>query len=105
MNRLEDELRTALLRREPPEGFADRVMARVPERRRLWNSWSHSWLAAAAALLIAMLGGGAYEYHRAQRIRQQAEQAKAELVIALEIASEKLQNTKAKVLKVSKDQI
>jgi hypothetical protein len=105
MNRLEDELRTALLRRDPPEGFTDRVMAKVPGRRRPWSSWSHSWMAAAAAMLIAMLGGGAYEYQRVQRIRQEGEQAKAQLVIALEIASEKLQSTKAKVLKVSKDQI
>jgi hypothetical protein len=62
-------------------------------------------LAAAAAAMIAVLGGGAYEYQKAERIRREGERARAELVFALEVASEKLQHTKAKVLKNYEDRI
>ena len=103
MSRLEDDLRSTLARREPPPGFADRVMARVaPARKR---AWSHSWMAAAAAVLISILGGSTYQYQRTERMRQEGEQAKAELVFALGLASEKLQHTKAKVLKNSEGRL
>ncbi len=105
MHRIEDELKAALARREPPAGFADRVMERILAGRPRRSSIPHSWMAAAAALLIAMLGGGAYEYQRAERIRLQGERAKAELVFALELASQKLHTAKSKVLKVSQDRI
>ncbi len=104
MSRIEDELRIELARREPPAGFADRVMARVPPaRRRVWRE--HSWMAAAAAVLVSILGGSAYEYQRTQKMRQQGEMARAELVFALELASEKLQQTRAKVLKNSEGRL
>ena len=103
MSPLENELKSAFGRREAPEGFADRVMARVPQRKR--RGWSHSWLAAAAAAMIAVLGGGFYEHQKAERIRREGERAKAELVFALEKASEKLQHTRAKVLKHSEGRI
>ena len=103
MSPLENELKSAMERREPPEGFADRVMARIPPRKR--RAWSHSWFAAAAAALIAIAGPAAYEHQKAERLRREGERAKAELVMALEIASEKLQHTRAKVLKNSEDRI
>jgi hypothetical protein len=103
MSPLESELKSALRRRDPPEGFADRVMTRVPARRR--QRWSHSRLAIAAAAMIAVIGGGFYEQQKADRVRREGERAKAELVVALEIASEKLQYTKAKVLKKSEDRL
>ena len=103
MTPLENELKSTFERRQPPAGFADRVMARVPPSRK--RGWSHSWLAAAAAAMIAVLGGGAYEYQKAERIRREGERARAELVFALEVASEKLQHTKAKVLKNYEDRI
>lgn len=99
MNRLEDELRSALRRRNAPAGFADRVVAGIPSPSR---GWRHSWMAVAAAGLIAILGGGGvYEYRRSERVRLEGERAKAELVFALELTAQKLQHTKAKVLKVS----
>lgn len=103
MSRLEDELRSTFARREPPDGFADRVMAAVPRARK--RVWAHSWMAAAAAALISILGAGAYEYQRTERMRKEGERAKAELVFALELASAKLQHTKARVLKNSEGRL
>ena len=97
MHGIENELKSALARREPPDGFADRVMDRVPQRRR--RPLTSGWRAAAAAVIVAMLGGGGYEYQKAERLRREGERARAELVFALELASVSLQTTKAKVLK------
>jgi hypothetical protein len=62
MSNLDDELRLALTREEPPEGFAERVLARLPRedanvvemrpRRRM----APAWLAAAAALVLVAGG-------------------------------------------------
>jgi hypothetical protein len=103
MTPFDRELKSALARREPPAGFTDRVMARVPQRSK--RRWSHSWMAAAAAGLIALIGGGAYEFQRTNQVRVEGERAKAELVFALEVASQKLQHTKAKVLKNSEERL
>ena len=105
MHGFENELKSALARREPPDGFASRVMDRIPERRGRRPAFNMQWRAAAAAVLIAMLGGGAYEYNRAERLRRDGEQARAELVFALELTSSRLQATKAKVLKTSGSRI
>lgn len=58
MNDLEKELGLALRREDPPEGFADRVLARVaneatprPAARR--RSWVYAVAAAAAVLVFA----------------------------------------------------
>ena len=60
MSQLDDELRTALAREEPPAGFADRVLARLPAEaptaaaaRRVAP---RTWLAAAAAFGLATSG-------------------------------------------------
>ena len=107
MSSLDDELKSGLesvlKRREPPPGFAERVMSRVPVASH--RRWAQSWMAAAAAALIAVLGAGTYEYQRSERTRQEGERAKAQLVFALEVASEKLQHTRAKVLKNSEGQL
>lgn len=98
MNHFDDELRRALARVEPPAGFADRVMDRIPRTRRA--TWlPRSWMAAAAAGLIAVIGAGSWEYHRAREQRATAEQAKAELIFALKVTSAKLQATRSKVLR------
>jgi len=82
---LDDELRSALQRREPRPGFAGRVLARVhqpaPRPRLAWLYW-----AAACAIAVTVLVGGGLDYRR----RQQGERAKQEVMLALEIASTKL---------------
>lgn len=100
-NGLDNELKKVFERQEPPLGFANRVMARIPAA-----AVSHSgnpasyrgrtrvaprWLAAAAAACIAVIGTGAWEQHRRQ---VEGEQAKRELMYALTVASESLQTTK-----------
>jgi hypothetical protein len=96
MDWLEKELQKALTRREPPPGFADRVMERIPAGDR---NTSRRWMAVAAAALIAMISAGGYEYDRAQRARREAETAKWQLVQALQITSQKLQLVQNKIVR------
>jgi hypothetical protein len=91
MSRLDDALRLALRREDPPQGFADRVLAAVPggaPARRLPR-----WLAAAAALVM-LAGGIGYEHER--RLRE-GEQAKEKVMLALRITGSKLKFVKEKI--------
>lgn len=87
MNPLESHLREALRRQDPPEGFAERVIQRAqrpPRRRR-----PPQWLVAASILgLLIPMGWGyrAYQDHR----RAEAARAQAQLILALQITSQKL---------------
>ena len=82
MNDWENELRTALQRREPPRGFAERVLSRVPARRSQAPRWAWAW-AVAACLLVSAGGLGFREYR--------ARQAGQDLLLALDIAGRTLQ--------------
>jgi hypothetical protein len=88
MRDFEQELRSALSRRDPPPGFADRVVARLPARR-----GRPRWLALVAALLIAIVSFTLWQQQRQQR-RIAAEKARAELIRALEITSSSLEVTR-----------
>ena len=113
--KLEQELRRALARKDPPAGFDDRVLSRIaagdtvrmaPAGRR----WSRALLPLAASLILALGGtylGGAYyvqRYEEAQaRLRQaRTEQAAHEVVLALQIASEKITAAQAKVEEITR---
>ena len=95
MKDLEDiELRRALRRVDAPEGFADRVLARVgqpalPKRHRLRN-----W-AIAATLTIAAAGGAWYRAEDQRRV--QGEEAKRQVLLSLNIAGSKLKQIEMKV--------
>jgi hypothetical protein len=95
MNWREDDLRRALARREPPEGFAERVVARLSEARPPARRWPR-WLAAAACLLV--LSGAAAEWQR-ERVRR-AEQAKEQVLLALRITSTHLRTAQQRVLAI-----
>ena len=82
----EDQIRNALARKQPPDGFALRVRSRM-KRRSPWNSW-------AAGLVAASLLFGAFGIWR-EHERGQA--AKAKLLQALQITSSKLQRIHKKV--------
>jgi hypothetical protein len=108
MRSFEDDLKDALKRREPSAGFAERVMARVPQAKpRHWflrwivpDAGAFRWAPAIGALLLVLLFTGAFTYERRLRSeRAAAEQAKRELLEALDITSAKLQEAKARVLK------
>jgi hypothetical protein len=112
----DEDLRAALERKDPGEGFTQRVMARVeqataaPEaqpagpRRALPPWWLRrpAWIIAVAAMLLFGFAWAGYEYseyRHAQDIKvarenqqrlEEAERARDEAVRALEIARSKL---------------
>jgi|SRR5580765_892123 hypothetical protein len=90
MSQFERDLRESLRRREPPPGFAEKVlsmsrMSRESETRHT----ARPWLAAAAAVVL-MIGGGIF----VEQQRQQAEdeKAKEQLMVALRLTGSKLRN-------------
>jgi hypothetical protein len=100
MSRLEDELRNAMRCEEPPNDFAERILAAAEaqkQRKKLpvlsWRGFR--WAVAAAAFLAIMIGG--LEYRRAKEERARGEAAKEQLMLVLRIAGSKLQFAQAKV--------
>ncbi len=112
MKPIEEELRSALRRQEPPEGFAARVLARVaalPAERTAW--WaplrtllrSPRWRWAAAAVAACLLAAALVVHHRRQqRMEAQGEVAKAQVMKALRIASAKLNIARRKVQEIDR---
>ena len=111
MSDFEDsELRRALRRVEAPDGFADRVRTRVeqselvaPKRRAaraLSDGGKPTRLAWAGALALAatfiIAAGGAW-YRAEEQRRAQGEEAKRQVLVSLNIASNKLRAIQAKV--------
>lgn len=116
----EDELREALKRKEPGEGFTQRVMARVNQAQSegakpsatvkksngsfmAWWQLRPAWALAVVAILLLAFGVAGYQYseyrHKAEmeiarqkqeQYRKEAEQAKQQAILALEIARNKL---------------
>lgn len=91
---LEDELRAALRREEPSLGFAERVVARAQAPRRANPIRPRfAWALAMAAMLAILIGV------TADLRQKKAERAGRDAVIALRIAAEKLNATRAKALR------
>jgi hypothetical protein len=108
MDRFEEELREALRREDPPEGFARRVLARVErrERRNSWLRWPavfHApalrWATALAAFALAV---GVYDYRRKAE-QAEGERARQEVMQALRITGSKLRLAEAKVKSIVYD--
>ncbi len=97
MTEFEDQLRRALERKEPSADFAARVVARATEVKRpiAWPNW-RSWAAAAIAASLCLGGVGLEMEHRRQ-VREQGEAARAQLIQAMHITSNKLQKIQKKV--------
>ncbi len=91
---LEDELRAALRREEPSPGFSERVIARVEPRPRVTLIRPRLAWAMAMAAMLAVLIGVTVEMRQ-----KKAERAGRDAVIALRIAAEKLNATRAKALR------
>jgi hypothetical protein len=77
----EDQLRASLRRKDPPPGFAARLLARLPARQ--VPVWRRLAVGIAAALVIAT---GVIRYHEYQK----GLEAKHDLLLALEITAEKM---------------
>jgi hypothetical protein len=96
---LEQQLTQALRPVEPPEGFAERVMARaekpmpVPARVLVMTHRARLWAggAIAATLLVGVFT--AEQIHERQR-REQAELAQRQFEVALRITGEALEQTR-----------
>jgi hypothetical protein len=95
MDNFEKELREQLQARSAPDGFTDRVMARIPAGRTprplgqpLWR-----WAAVAAVLAVTALGG--MEHERQQRIA--GERAREQVLLALRITGITLHQVQSKV--------
>jgi hypothetical protein len=118
MNRFEDELKLALRREEPSPGFTDRVMARIAELQRQEKSREKSaWLrrlveffqpprmkwamagAMAGLLLIAGYGWRRSVENERRRLAEiaEGERAKEQVMLAMRIASAKLNLAQKKV--------
>ena len=85
LNDFEQELRKALGRKQPSDGFARRVLEQTkPERsRRNWQ-WSWRWNWAPAAIAASLVLGVSGIYWQRER---QTEQARQQLQQALEITA------------------
>ncbi|MGC2696818.1 MAG: hypothetical protein WA738_13615 [Candidatus Angelobacter sp.] len=116
----EDELREALKRKDPGEGFTQRVMARVNQAQgegkpvpaakkkpngtfATWWRLRPTWIIAVAAVLFLAFGWAGYQYseyrhaeemriarQNQQQLQQEAERARDQAILALEIARAKL---------------
>jgi anti-sigma-K factor RskA len=96
----ERELREQLTARAAPEGFADRVMARMQERgaapeRRWWFRQPVWRWVAATALTAAVAAGGGTLYERQRQ--EQGEQARAQVLLALRITGTTLRDVERKI--------
>jgi hypothetical protein len=120
MSRFDDELKSALRRQEPPQGFVDRVLARAAEQRsgQIKPAWRDSWLKifaqplrlpllrwAALATVSVVLALGGVHYRSVQREHAQGEAAKERLLLALRIAGNKLQLARTRVDQINSGQI
>jgi hypothetical protein len=110
MKPLDDELRNLFKRKEPREGFAERVLARLdtaPRRVTLARRFSAvcrrpmlRWAAVAAlACVVAILGVARYQHQ--QRVRAQAEQASRQAIMALQITNAELEAALARAQRVT----
>ncbi len=113
MDDLERQLSEALRRKEPPEGFEDRLWGRLPRRRagflaglssRFQSFVLTPRLRWTAALAMAVVVLSAIEWRHEARERAAGQAAKAQLELALRITSEKLQKIQERVNAGNRDQ-
>jgi len=118
MNRFDEELKLALRREEPSPDFTDRVMARIAELQRQEKSREKTdWLrrlmqffqppqmkwamagAVAVVLLIAAFGVHRSRENERRRLAEiaEGERAKEQVMLAMRIASAKLNVAQKKV--------
>lgn len=96
---LDEELKLALRRKEPPPGFRDRVLREINSSPRQAESLSYTHRIAAAALLALVIGGTTARYIEQRR---EGERAKEQVLQALRITSQKLRDTREHIHDLSK---
>ena len=109
MDRFDNELRQALRREEPPDGFTERVLARagrLPRRSGVWPSiagWFRLPAVRFAAVVASLLLVIAVQEYRVRQARAEGERARAQLMLALQITGGKLHTAQQKVLQLTSE--
>lgn len=107
---LEQELRRALKPKDPPDGFDDRVLSRIAAgetvRLRMGPRRSRRVVLPLAASLVLAFGATYYVQQQQQQQRlvhdAHTEQATRDVVLALQIASQKISAAQAKVEEITR---
>jgi hypothetical protein len=100
MSRLENELRKALSRQDPPEGFVERTLAKAAmthQRKKIsfFSGRMMRWaMAGAACLALTVI---TIEHRQKEIERAQGEAAKEQLIFALRFAGSTLQFAQSKI--------
>lgn len=102
---LDNDLREGLSRRQAPDGFSERVMARLAaEEGRPLHQRSGGWRGApllrriaAVAILTSILGGVAMREHNDRKRTAEGEEARRQVMTALHIASSKVRAAQREV--------
>lgn len=107
MNPLDDELKRALARQQPPDDFTRRVLGRIDAERKRGGArrglgwlWRPDFRWAAVAIACLLIVASAVQYQRYRRARAEGEQAREQVMLALEIASSKLNGALGEVKQV-----
>ena len=101
MDPLENDFREALSREPAPDWFAEGVMARVREQKRQpkpglgWLRW-----AAAVAMVVVVVTGVRFDQVRRERLA--GEQAKEQLMLALQVTGSKLHLAQVRVQSIDR---
>jgi len=110
MSYLEDDLKAALRRQEPPADFTERVLARL--NRPPEPSWRErlsvlmrpprlQWVAVSVMVSI-LLPFGAVQYHKEREYQARGERAKEQLLFAVRVAGTRLHRAQRKVLEAGR---
>lgn len=99
MEPFEELLKQTLERKEPSDGFTERVLAQARKldsrpRRRFFLPF---WFAPALAVLLVLAATLGYQRHRE---RQEGERASEQLVVALRLTGMKLHQIRNKVAQI-----
>jgi hypothetical protein len=102
----ETELRRALVRREPPPGFAGRVLDRVKQSPEPMETAFYRvrtvhrpWRALAAATLLGLVLAG-WTSHAVHQRRVEGEHAREQVLFALRIAGTKMAHAQREVREI-----
>ena len=97
----EAKLKQELRRVDAPEGFADGVLGRVADKRSgrlLVMPRRRAWIAVAAMLLVGIvLGGWEWRQQQLRRERQEAEVARRQFEMAMQVTGRTLAEVQERI--------
>ena len=90
---IENEIEKAFRRKAPPPGFSARVMDRIhhesASKKRFASGSLRGWVIAASVILAILVGALARREIVESRLRAEGEWAKQQVILAMQIASNK----------------